>query len=36
MFGKFKCFHRIAMRYEKQVINFMGILAIAANLLSLR
>lgn len=36
MFGKLKYFRRIAMRYEKQAINFMGMLAFAATLLWLR
>lgn len=30
MFGKLKCFRRIAMRYEKKAINFTGMLAFAA------
>jgi len=36
MFGKLKYFRRIAMRYEKQAVNFMGMLAFAATLLWLR
>lgn len=36
MFGKLKYFRRIAMRYEKKAINFMGMLALAAALLWLR
>ena len=36
MFGKLKYFRRIAMRYEKLAINFMGMLALAASLLWLR
>ena len=36
MFGKLKYFRRIAMRYEKQAINFMGMLAFAATLHWLR
>ena len=36
MFGKLKYFRRIAMRYEKTAINFMGMLAFAATLLWLR
>jgi len=36
MFGKLKYFRRIAMRYEKKAINFMGMLAFAAALLWLR
>lgn len=36
MFGKLKYFRRIAMRYEKKSINFMGMLAFAAALLWLR
>lgn len=36
MFGKLKYFRRIAMRYEKTSINFMGMLAFAATLLWLR
>lgn len=36
MFGKLKYFRRIAMRYEKKAINFMGMLAFSATLLWLR
>lgn len=36
MFGKLKYFRRIAMRYEKKAINFMGMLAFAAALLWLQ
>jgi transposase len=36
MFSKLKYFRRIAMRYEKQAVNFMGMLAFAATLLWLR
>jgi transposase len=36
MFGKLKYFRRIAMRYEKQAVNFIGMLAFAATLLWLR
>ena len=36
MFGKLEYFRRIAMRYEKQAVNFMGMLAFAATLLWLR
>ena len=36
MFGKLKYFRRIAMRYEKKAINFMGMLGLAAALLWLR
>lgn len=36
MFGKLKYFRRIAMRYEKKAINFMGMLALSASLLWLR
>ena len=36
MFGKLKYFRRIAMRYEKQAVNFMGMLAFATTLLWLR
>ena len=36
MFGKLKYFRRIAMRYEKTAINFIGMLAFAATLLWLR
>ena len=36
MFGKLKYFRRIATRYEKKAIHFMGMLAFAATLLWLR
>ena len=36
MFGKLKYFRRIATRYEKKSIHFMGMLAFAATLLWLR
>ena len=36
MFGKLKYFRRIAMRYEKQAVNFMGMLVFVATLLWLR
>jgi len=36
MFGKLKYFRRIAMRYEKKAINFMGMLAFSASMLWLR
>ena len=36
LFGKLKYFRRIAMRYEKKAINFMGMLTLAATLLWLR
>jgi transposase len=36
MFGKLKYFRRIATRYEKKAVNFMGMLALAATLLWLR
>ena len=36
MFGKLKYFRRIAMRYEKKAVHFMGMLAFAATLLWLR
>lgn len=36
MFGKLEYFRRIAMRYEKTAINFMGMLAFAATLLWLQ
>ncbi len=36
LFGKLKYFRRIAMRYEKRAINFMGMLPRAATLLWLR
>ena len=36
MFGKLKYFRRIATRYEKKAINFMGLLALAAIMLWVR
>ena len=36
LFGKLKYFRRIATRYEKKAVNFMGMLALAATLLRLR
>ena len=36
MFGTLKYFRRIATRYEKKAVNFMGMLAFAATLLWLR
>jgi transposase len=36
MFGKLKYYRRLAMRYEKKALNFMGMLAFAAVLLWLR
>jgi len=36
MFGKLKHYRRIASRFEKKAINFMGMLSLAATMLWLR
>jgi transposase len=36
LFGKLKHYRRIAMRYEKKAINYMGMLSFASSLLWLR